>query len=110
MSTWRSVAPTRRSRFTTCYERICPTSPPRGCRAVYVGLDTGLASVRSKIAGRLSRQGVPPALGDVDGFARELAWGRAGWVMPDAQRGWWWWWELRPHPSFGTLEVRVCDA
>jgi len=21
-----------------------------------------------------------------------------------------WWWELRPHPSFGTIEVRVPDA
>src|SRR5207237_308458 len=21
-----------------------------------------------------------------------------------------WWWELRPHPTFGTLEVRVPDA
>jgi carboxylate-amine ligase len=73
----------------------------------YAGLDTGLASVRPKIAELLPRQGVPPALGDVDGFARELAWGARAGVMPDARR---WWWELRPHPSFGTLEVRVCDA
>ena len=27
--------------------------------------------------------------------------------MPDARR---WWWELRPHPAFGTLELRVPDA
>ncbi len=73
----------------------------------YAGFDTGLASVRPKIAGLLPRQGVPPALGDVDGFARELAWGVRAGVMPDARR---WWWELRPHPGFGTLEVRVCDA
>ena len=73
----------------------------------YAGLDTGLASVRPKISGLLPRQGVPPALGDVDGFARELAWGVRAGAMPDARR---WWWELRPHPSFGTLEVRVCDT
>jgi carboxylate-amine ligase len=73
----------------------------------YAGLDTGLASVRPKISALLPRQGVPPALGDIDGFARELAWGMRAGVMPDARR---WWWELRPHPSFGTLEVRVCDA
>lgn len=73
----------------------------------YAGLDTGLASVRPKIAGLLPRQGIPPTLGDVDGLARELAWGVRAGVMPDARR---WWWELRPHPGFGTLEVRVCDA
>ena len=27
--------------------------------------------------------------------------------MPEPRR---WWWELRPHPAFGTLEVRVPDA
>jgi carboxylate-amine ligase len=73
----------------------------------YAGRDTGLASVRPKIAGLLPRQGVPPALGDMDGFARELAWGGRSGAVAQGQR---WWWELRPHPNFGTLEVRVCDA
>ena len=27
--------------------------------------------------------------------------------MPEPRR---WWWELRPHPAYGTLEVRVPDA
>jgi carboxylate-amine ligase len=27
--------------------------------------------------------------------------------VPEPRR---WWWELRPHPAFGTLEVRVPDA
>ena len=71
------------------------------------GIDTGLASVRPKVADLLPRQGIPPALGDIAGFARELEWGTQAGVVPEARR---WWWELRPHPSFGTLEVRVCDA
>jgi carboxylate-amine ligase len=68
------------------------------------GADTGLASVRPKISEQLPRQGVPPALESWDVFARELAWGAA------ADGGGRWWWELRPHPAFGTLEVRVPDS
>jgi carboxylate-amine ligase len=73
----------------------------------YAGRDSGLASVRPKIAGLLPRQGVPPMLGDLAGFARELAWGEQAGALAAARR---WWWELRPHPRLGTLEVRVCDT
>lgn len=73
----------------------------------YGGADSALASVRPKISGLLPRQGVPPALGDMAGFARALQWLARGGAPPAARR---WWWELRPHPTFGTLEVRVCDA
>jgi carboxylate-amine ligase len=71
------------------------------------GADTGLASVRPKLSEQLPRQGVPPALASWDAFARELAWGSAASATPGARR---WWWELRPHPGYGTLEVRVPDA
>lgn len=70
--------------------------------AVYCGRDSGLASVRPLICGLLPRQGVPPALGSWERFARELR-RRAGGARH-------WWWELRPHPWFGTLELRVPDA
>jgi carboxylate-amine ligase len=73
----------------------------------YAGRDTGLASVRPEIAALLPRQGVPPVLGSIDAFAAELAWGATAAAVTDARR---WWWELRPHPGFGTLEVRVCDT
>jgi carboxylate-amine ligase len=73
----------------------------------YAGRDTGLASVRPEIAALLPRQGVPPALGDVDAFAAALAWGAAAGSVGDPRC---WWWELRPHPGYGTLEVRVCDT
>lgn len=70
------------------------------------GRDSGLASVRPTIAEQLPRQGVPPALGSWEAFAEELRWGAAtGVPVPRV-----WWWELRPHPSFGTLELRVPDA
>ena len=64
------------------------------------GRDTGLASVRPTISERLPRQGMPPPL-TWERYAGELA------ALPDPAQ---WWWELRPHPRFGTLEVRVPDA
>ncbi len=71
------------------------------------GRDTGLASVRPSIAAMLPRQGVPPALGNWDAFERALSWGETAAVLPARQR---WWWELRLHPAFGTIEVRVADT
>jgi carboxylate-amine ligase len=73
----------------------------------YRGQDTGLAAIRPKLCELLPRQGVPPALDSWDDYAEALAWGaRAGGVADPGV----WWWELRPHVSFGTLEVRVPDA
>lgn len=73
----------------------------------YEGRDSGLASVRPKIGQLLPRQGVPPQLDSWEAYADALAWGAAGGVFPDPSS---WWWELRPHPRFGTLELRVPDA
>lgn len=69
--------------------------------------DTGLASVRPTIAVRLPRQGLPPAISSWDRFAAELRWGAAAGSVDEPRQ---WWWELRPHITFGTLEVRVPDA
>jgi glutamate---cysteine ligase / carboxylate-amine ligase len=71
------------------------------------GQDSGLASVRPRIAAMLPRQGIPPALGSWAAFERALRWGESAGALPDARR---WWWELRLHPAFGTVEVRVADA
>jgi carboxylate-amine ligase len=73
----------------------------------YRGEDTRLAAVRPKLCELLPRQGVPPPIESWEAYAGALRWGaRAGGVPEPAV----WWWELRPHPSFGTLEVRVPDA
>jgi carboxylate-amine ligase len=71
------------------------------------GEDSGMASVRPTLSGLLPRQGVPPALRSVEAFAADLAWGTRSGRLAGPHR---WWWELRPHPTHGTLEVRVCDA
>jgi carboxylate-amine ligase len=71
------------------------------------GRDSGLASVRPGIAAMLPRQGIPPALGSWAAFERALQWGASAGVLPEMRQ---WWWELRLHPFFGTIELRVADA
>jgi carboxylate-amine ligase len=73
----------------------------------YEGHDTGLATVRPKVAELLPRQGVPPALRSWEEFAAALEWGERAGAIPEPRM---WWWELRPHPLYGTLELRVPDA
>jgi glutamate---cysteine ligase / carboxylate-amine ligase len=69
----------------------------------YESRDSGLASVRSRISGLLPRQGVPPALESFDAYADALRW--CGFDDPRQ-----WWWELRLHPTYGTVELRVPDT
>src|SRR4051794_33432380 len=73
----------------------------------YAGRDTGLASVRPKIADILPRQGVPPAIASWDALAAYLRWGRASGTVPEPGQ---WWFELRLHTLYGTVEVRVPDV
>ena len=70
------------------------------------GAESGHLSVRAQILAELPRAGAPPAfrsyeeweafveryveLGLADGYTR-------------------FWWDVRPHPSFGTLEIRMPD-
>jgi carboxylate-amine ligase len=73
----------------------------------HAGADTGLASVRPKIAEQLPRQGVPPAIESWERLDADLAWGERSRTVHHPRV---WWWELRPHRVHGTLEVRVPDA
>jgi carboxylate-amine ligase len=50
---------------------------------------------------------VPPALESWEQLAAELHWGAEARATPEPRM---WWWEVRPHPAYGTLEVRVPDA
>lgn len=75
--------------------------------AFYEGRDSGLASARPLVCGMLPRQGIPPALESWERVAAELSWGAAAGAVAEPRM---WWWELRPHPRYGTLELRVPDA
>jgi len=86
------------------------------------GRDTGLKSYRSLVFENMPRSGIPPhfsgyaeyehyvtLMGKVGSLSR-----RADTVKPtgstseagDPTRIWW---DARPHPTLGTLEVRICD-
>jgi carboxylate-amine ligase len=58
-------------------------------------------------ASGLPRQGVPPIIRSWDQYADDLEWAIRGGAVLDASE---WWWELRPHPRYGTLELRVLDV
>lgn len=69
--------------------------------------DTGMASVRTKIFESLPTAGLPPPLADwaeFDSFMDTLI--AAGAISSVREV----WWDVRPHPNFGTVELRMCDA
>lgn len=71
------------------------------------GLDTGMASARTKIFEGLPTAGLPPQLesyDDFEAFMETLIAANAIESVRDV------WWDVRPHPNFGTVELRMCDA
>ncbi len=69
--------------------------------------DTGLASSRTPIFRAFPRVGVPPAYRDWEDYAKRIEFMRASGVIEDHT---YLWYDVRPHPQFGTVEVRVMDA
>lgn len=72
------------------------------------GYDSGLASVRSQIFTRsFPRCGIHEPFGDWASYASFVdLLERTGSAIESTQL----WWSVRPHHSFGTVEVRICDA
>jgi carboxylate-amine ligase len=71
------------------------------------GQDTGLASSRSVIFGGLPTSGPPPQLAcwsEFEEYMDTLL--RAGTVRSIKEV----WWDIRPHPDFGTVEIRMFDG
>lgn len=71
------------------------------------GHDSGLASVRTKIFEAMPTAGLPPKLeawSDFEAFMDTLI--RAGSISSVREV----WWDIRPHPDFGTVELRMCDG
>ena len=70
------------------------------------GQETGLASNRAEILAQLPRSGAPPAFGSYEGWERFVERFVAAGLADGYTR---FWWDVRPHPKFGTLEVRMPD-
>jgi len=70
--------------------------------------DSGLHTVRTEIFTRtFPRCGVPSPFVDWASYAEFIGMlERTGSVVESTQL----WWSVRPHHSFGTVEVRICDA
>ncbi|HET9443010.1 MAG TPA: YbdK family carboxylate-amine ligase, partial [Acidimicrobiales bacterium] len=73
----------------------------------WIGMDTGLASSRSKVFEGLPTAGVPLPMADWAEFEEFMTTlicsGSIGSVREV-------WWDIRPHPDFGTVELRICDG
>jgi carboxylate-amine ligase len=73
----------------------------------WFGRDSGLASARWALVRSYPGRGIPPAFDSWDHYEEHLgrveeAGGPADYTLV--------WWDIRPHPRFGTVEVRELDA
>ncbi|MGH3035176.1 MAG: carboxylate-amine ligase, partial [Gaiellaceae bacterium] len=71
------------------------------------GEATGLASSRQMVFAAFPRSGPPPRFGDYADYAEVVGQLEKTGVIADYTHIWW---DIRPHPRFGTVEVRVMDA
>ena len=71
------------------------------------GEATGLASTRSAIFAAFPRSGLPPRFESYQDYADAVGFMEATGAIGDYTHLWW---DVRPHPRFGTLEVRVMDV
>lgn len=71
------------------------------------GRDTGLASSRSKVFEALPTAGLPEQLSDWAEFERFMTTLISASAISTIREVWW---DIRPHPDFGTIELRMCDG
>jgi carboxylate-amine ligase len=72
----------------------------------WLGMNTGLKSYRCKVFDKFPRTNIPDTFtgwADFENFVNLLI--RTN-CIDNAKRIWW---DVRPHPFFSTLEVRICD-
>jgi carboxylate-amine ligase len=71
------------------------------------GEPTGLASSRQMVFSSFPRSGPPPRFRDYEDYAQVVhQLERTGCIADYTHI----WWDIRPHPKWGTVEVRICDA
>jgi carboxylate-amine ligase len=72
----------------------------------WIGMNTGLKSYRCKVFDRFPRTNIPDTFtswADFENFVNLLVRTKC---IDNARKIWW---DIRPHPVFTTLEIRVCD-
>ena len=73
----------------------------------WLGSDTGLASSRSKVFEGLPTAGIPYQLDGWAGFEQFMTTLIVAGTISSIREVWW---DIRPHPDFGTVELRICDG
>ncbi|MFN2474718.1 MAG: carboxylate-amine ligase [Chthoniobacterales bacterium] len=73
----------------------------------WVGRDTGFKGYRLKVFERFPRTGIPDAFESLSEYEDYLKLLVRTKCVDNAKKIWW---DIRLHPFFDTLEVRVCDA
>jgi carboxylate-amine ligase len=68
---------------------------------------TGLASTRTPIFRAFPRVGIPPTYENFADYEERIAFMVGTRVIEDYT---YLWYDVRPHPNFGTVEIRVMDA
>jgi carboxylate-amine ligase len=71
------------------------------------GEPTGLASSRQIVFSAFPRSGPPPRFRDYEDYASVVGQLERTGCIADYTHIWW---DIRPHPKWGTIEVRICDA
>ena len=71
------------------------------------GLPTGILSTRTPIFRTFPRVGIPPRYEDFNDFCERVDFMVRSGVIDDYT---YLWWDVRPHPNFGTVEIRILDA
>jgi carboxylate-amine ligase len=72
----------------------------------WLGMNTGLKSYRCKVFDKFPRTNIPDTFtswSDFENFVNLLIRTKC---IDNAKKIWW---DIRPHPFFNTLEIRICD-
>ena len=72
----------------------------------YESEDTGLMSYRAKLFEALPLAGMPDSLYDWDEYDSLIGLLKKSGMIESVRDIWW---DVRPHPDFGTIEIRICD-
>ncbi len=80
---------------------------PSAASPFWAGRDTGMASSRTKVFEGMPTADLPPELPDFAAFSELVHEMQLVGAIRTVRELWW---DIRPHPGFGTVEIRVCDC
>lgn len=72
----------------------------------FEGEDTGFYSYRTNLFKTLPRSGIPETIGSWQHFQEMITVLNEATLLNGIKELWW---DVRPHPTFGTVEIRICD-